>query len=162
MLRLGAAGLSSRKERVALSRLGRMATRARTVGVDERRAIIESRLASAQWPQRPRLRITAVDADSGQLRVFDADSGVDLVDAVMASSAVPFVWPLVPIHGRRYIDGGVRSPANVDVAGSAERMVVLAPVTRAAAQVVPEAAPRLGHPHRPGGVGSGRPLLPLG
>lgn len=131
VLRLVAAELSSRKERVSLARLGRMATRARTVGVDERRAIIESRLPSVQWPERPRLRITAVDADSGQLRVFDADSGVDLVDAVAASCAVPFVWPPVPIHGRRYIDGGVRSPANVDVTGGAERIVVLAPITRA-------------------------------
>jgi NTE family protein len=86
VLRLVAAGLSSRKERVALSRPGHRAraTRARTVGADERRAIIESRLPSVQWPERSRLRNAAVEADPGQLRVLDADSGVDLVDAVAA------------------------------------------------------------------------------
>ncbi len=130
-LRLVMAGLSSRKESVALARVGRMAMRARTVEVAQRRAVIESRLPTRQWPDRPKLRLTAVDADSGQLQVFDADSGVDLVDAVAASCAVPFVWPPVPISGHRYIDGGVRSPTNADLVGGAERIVVLAPMVLA-------------------------------
>lgn len=95
------------------------------------RVIIESRLPTRTWPDRPRLRLTAVDADSGQLEVFDADSGVDLVDAVAASCAVPFVWPPVPIGGRRFLDGGVRSPTNADLAAGAERIVVLAPMVMA-------------------------------
>ena len=58
------------------------------------------------------------------------DSGVDLVAAVAASCAVPTVWPPVEIGGRTYMDGGMRSTANVDVAEGAERVVVLAPLPR--------------------------------
>jgi NTE family protein len=56
---------------------------------------------------------------------------VGLVDAVAASCAVPLVWPPVSIEGRRYIDGGIRSAANADLASGCERVVVLAPITAA-------------------------------
>ena len=39
-------------------------------------------------------------------------SGVDLVDAVAASCAVPGIWPPVTIGGARYIDGGIWSLTN--------------------------------------------------
>jgi len=83
-----------------------------------------------QWPDRA-LKITAVDADSGELTVWDRDSGVDLVSAVASSCAVPTVWPPVEIDGRHYMDGGMRSSANVDLARGAERLVVLAPIPQA-------------------------------
>jgi NTE family protein len=70
-----------------------------------------------------------VAADTGELVGFDRESGVDLVDAVAASCAVPGVWPAVTIDGRRYFDGGVRSPANVDLAAGYDRVVVIAPTT---------------------------------
>jgi len=76
------------------------------------------------------LRITAVDAESGEFTVFTPESGVDLVSAVAASCAVPIVWPPVEIGGRSYMDGGMRSTANVDVARGVERVVVLAPLPR--------------------------------
>jgi NTE family protein len=81
------------------------------------------------WPERD-LRITAVDTASGEFTVFTRASGVDLVAAVAASCAVPTVWPPVEIGGRTYMDGGMRSTANVDVAAGAERVVVLAPLPR--------------------------------
>ena len=115
-------------ERRGRARLGRAALRARTVPESERRAVIEHRLATQVWPQR-RLIITAVDAESGEARNFDRESGVALVDAVAASCAVPIVWPPITIGGRRYIDGGVRSVANADLAAGADRVVVLAPIT---------------------------------
>jgi NTE family protein len=96
----------------------------------ERRAVIEQRLPNRSWPER-RLIITAVDAETGELRAFDRDSGVPLPDAVAASCAVPLVWPPITINGRRYIDGGVRSIANADLASGCDRVVVLAPVTLA-------------------------------
>ena len=71
-----------------------------------------------------------MDADSGEFATFDAGSGVDLVDAVGASCAVPGVWPPVTINGRRWIDGGMRSPANADLAAGYDRVVVVAPITR--------------------------------
>ncbi|WP_256640256.1 patatin-like phospholipase family protein [Streptomyces murinus] len=107
--------------------VGRVALAARTVGEPERLAVIKSRLPEHGWPQRA-LRVVAVDAETGDTRVFDRDSGVSLVDAVAASCAVPGVWPPVTIAGRRYIDGGIRSVANVDLAAGAARVLVLVPL----------------------------------
>ncbi|MFE2071295.1 patatin-like phospholipase family protein [Streptomyces misionensis] len=107
--------------------VGRMALGARTVGEPERRAVIESRLPVHAWPDRA-LKIVAVDAESGASRILDRDSGVPLVDAVAASCAVPGVWPPVTIGDRRYVDGGVRSVANVDLAAGADRVLVLLPL----------------------------------
>jgi hypothetical protein len=50
------------------------------------RATVAARLPSQHWPQRTVL-ITAVDAHTGEPVVFDRHSGVDLVDAVAASTA---------------------------------------------------------------------------
>jgi NTE family protein len=69
-----------------------------------------------------------VDADTGHRRVFDASSGVGLVDAVAASSAVPGIWPPVTIGGCRYIDGGVFSLCNADLVEGYERVLVIAPM----------------------------------
>jgi NTE family protein len=110
-------------------RLGRMAVRARTEPPAQRRAVIAARLGTHDWPTG-NLLITAVDADTGELATFDSGSGVDLVDAVGASCAVPGVWPPVTINGRRWMDGGMRSPANADLAAGYDRVVVVAPITR--------------------------------
>jgi len=110
-------------------RLGRMAVRARTEPPAQRRAVVAARLGTHDWPAG-NLLITAVDADSGEFATFDAGSGVDLVDAVGASCAVPGVWPPVTINGRRWMDGGMRSPANADLAAGYDRVVVVAPITR--------------------------------
>ncbi len=125
---LWAVGPTRRPDR-ARRRLGRMAIRTRTRPAPERRAVIEHRLGTHDWPAG-KLLITAVDADTGEFTAFDASSGVDLVDAVGASCAVPGVWPPVVINGRRWIDGGMRSPANADLAAGYDRVVVVAPITR--------------------------------
>src|SRR6185369_2194588 len=124
ILRLALAALSTRDERTALTRVGRMAIRAKTVPAAQRRAVIESRLPVHDWPDR-RVLITAVTADTGEFVAFDAQSGVSLVDAVTASCAVPGVWPPADIDGRLYFDGGIRSAANVDLADGYDRVVVL-------------------------------------
>jgi NTE family protein len=108
-------------------RLGRVALGATTVDEAARRAVIASRLPSQVWPQRD-LRLTAVDARSGEFRVFDQASGVSLLDAVSASCAVPGVWPTVRIGNERYMDGGMRSAANADLALGFDRVVVVAPM----------------------------------
>lgn len=110
-------------------RLGQLSLRASTVAEAERVRVIASRLPVSEWPQR-RLLLTAVDAHTGEFRVFDRESGVALHLAVAASCAVPLVWPPVTIGDRRYIDGGVRSGTNADLADGYERIVVLAPLTR--------------------------------
>jgi NTE family protein len=110
-------------------RLGRMAVRSRTEPAAERRAVVAARLGTHDWPTG-NLLITAVDVDTGELATLDSGSGVDLVDAVGASCAVPGVWPPVTINGRRLMDGGMRSPANADLAAGYDRVVVVAPITR--------------------------------
>lgn len=142
------------------ARLGRMAIRARTGPEAERRAVFESRLGGIDWPER-RLLVTAVDAEDGRFTVFDRDRGVPLTDAVAASCAVPLVWPPVTIDGHRYMDGGMRSPANVDLAAGCSRVVVIAPITRAAVTAArPEAqAAALGADVRSIVVGPGADAL---
>jgi NTE family protein len=113
----------------ALARLGRRARATATVKPPERRAVIERRLERTTWPDWPErgLWLTAVDADSGRLHVFGRDSTPDVVDAVAASCAVPGVWPPVRIGDRDYLDGGLRSGANADLATGCSVVVVLAP-----------------------------------
>lgn len=53
--------------------------------------------------------ITAVDLDSGATVVFgDGGEDVPLVEACMASTALPLFLPAVPLGGRRLADGGLR------------------------------------------------------
>jgi len=114
-------------------RLGALALAAEKAGLtpseQERLDVIGSRLVSTDWPSR-QLVITAVDAETGEFRTFDRDSGVPLLQAVAASCAVPGVYPPVTIDGRRCIDGGMRSAANADLAHDYDRVVVLAPIPR--------------------------------
>lgn len=107
-------------------RVGAFALAATTVPPAERLAVIAARLPSAEWPARS-IELVAVDCESGQPRVFDRRSGVSLIDAVAASCAVPGIWPPVTIDGRRYMDGGVRSSDNADLAAGAARIVVVSP-----------------------------------
>ena len=93
----------------------------------QRRAIVAGRLPRPDWPDRPMI-VTALDAETGELAAFDRGSGVDLVDAVTASTALPGLVPTVSINGRRYIDGGVRSPDNADLATGYANVVVLSPL----------------------------------
>ncbi len=108
-------------------RLCAIALDSRTVSEAERRAVIAGRLPSPQWPARP-LDLTAIDAETGELRIFDADAGAALVDAVAASCAVPGVWPPATIAGRRYVDGGLRSADNADLAAGHAAVAILSPI----------------------------------
>ena len=112
--------------RQRMQRIGAVALATKTVAEPVRRRVIAQRLPSHDWPQRP-LRITAIDVATGELVVFQRESGVDLIDAVAASCAVPGAWPPVTIAGRRYMDGGVASSVNLGVAGDCASAVVLVP-----------------------------------
>jgi len=112
-----------------LRRVGALALRSHPPGSVDRERVIGARLPVHDWPDRD-LRITAVEAETGRFTVFDRESGVDLVRAVAASCAVPTVWPPVAIDGHHYVDGGMRSTANLDLVTGAERVVVLAPLPR--------------------------------
>ena len=94
---------------------------------EQRRAMVAARLPRKEWPDEP-LIVTAVDAHSGELVPFDRHSGVALVDAVNASTAAPGMVPTVEINGARYIDGGIRSVENADLAAGHASVVVLSPL----------------------------------
>jgi NTE family protein len=88
------------------------------------RATVAARLPSTQWPQRP-LLVTAVDARTGEPVVFDRHSGVELVDAVAAStsSGLPY-----RIGDDRFIDGAYRRNENADLVAGYARVLVLSPL----------------------------------
>lgn len=96
---------------------------------EQRRAVVAARLPHPEWPDRPMI-VVAVNAHTGELATFDRDSGVDLVDAVTAGTALPGLVPTHNINGTHYINGGVRSAENADLAAGYANVVVLAPFGR--------------------------------
>ncbi|OBK98452.1 patatin, partial [Mycobacterium sp. 1245499.0] len=114
------------RTRQQMQRIGAVALATKTVPAPVRRDVIAHRLPSHDWPDRD-LRLTAIDVATGELTVFDRDAGVDLVDAVAASCAVPGAWPPVTIGDRHYMDGGVASSVNLVVAADCDTAVVLVP-----------------------------------
>lgn len=109
------------------ARIGAMALAATPSASPEARLeAVRARLPVEHWPAT-RFLVTAVDAENGEFVAFDRDSGVELAAAVAASCAVPGVWPPVPIDGRRYVDGGMRTLANADLAADCDAVLVIAP-----------------------------------
>ena len=96
------------------------------VPMARRREAVAGRLLSTDFP--PTLRVTATDADTGELHVLDHTSGLSLTDAVTASGAVPGVWPLLEAGGHTWIDGGMVSPTNARQADGFDAVLVLAPI----------------------------------
>ena len=127
---LGQAQAGGEVTEMALARLGRSAVAA-TVSFSEeyRLRTMASRIGSNQWPDR-KLLITAIDCEDGSLMVWTKDSGIPLIAAVASSCAAPFVYPPATINGRRYMDGGIRSGTNVDLARGCEQVVVIKAVSR--------------------------------
>lgn len=91
-----------------------------------RRALVASRLPRPDWPERPMI-VVAINAHTGELAAFDRTSGVDLADAVTASTALPGGGPTHRINGAHYINGGVRSAENADLASGYANIVVISP-----------------------------------
>jgi NTE family protein len=95
--------------------IGKMALDAQTIS--EEASVSRSMFApfvGQAWPNQ--FRATTVNARTGQLQVWDASSGALLERAIAASTAAPCIWPPITINGERYIDGGVRSLLNADLA----------------------------------------------
>lgn len=114
--------------------LGALALSAPTISEERWTSLFEATLQGAPWPEKP-LKITAVDALSGELVVWDRESGAPLFRAVASSCAVPGLLPCTTIGDRRYMDGGVRSGTNADLAAGCERVLIIAPMA------VPERQP---------------------
>jgi NTE family protein len=81
------------------------------------------------WPRG--LVVTAIALD-GSTVAFDEHSGVELVRAVAASTAVPLLFPPIVVGGRAYIDGGIGSQTHADVAAGIDEVLVIAPINTGA------------------------------
>jgi NTE family protein len=82
-------------------------------------------LADDAWPERG-FACTAVDAETGAFQFWTRTSGVGVTRAVASSCSVPGIYPPVTLKGRRYIDGGMRSSTNADMAAGYDLVVVVA------------------------------------
>ena len=119
--------------------IGEWALAAETMSEDDFIASFGRSFASlpeGYWPERG-YACTAVDAETGAFQLWTKDSGVGVTRAVASSCSVPGVYPPVTIAGRRYIDGGMRSGTNADVATGHELVVLV--VVRLAAAAGPAA-----------------------
>jgi NTE family protein len=79
-----------------------------------------------------RLRVVTVDRKRGSRVVFGAPGAPEagVTEAVLASCAVPWIFSPVEIGGRDYVDGGVWSMSNLDVApvGRGAEVLALLPI----------------------------------
>lgn len=74
------------------------------------------------------LTVTAVDYDTGELELLGAggNAEVSLVDALLASCALPLYYPPVEIDGRRFVDGGLRAVLPLGVAAGFDPELIFA------------------------------------
>ncbi|HEY2552472.1 MAG TPA: patatin-like phospholipase family protein [Streptosporangiaceae bacterium] len=118
-----AAGRAQSPEQTRIE-LAKLALAADTVPeADFTGAPVFAQLAGRDWPQS--FRCTAIDTQTGALRVWDAASGAPLDLAVASSCAVPAVFPPVTIDSTRYMDGGMRTPLNADLAAGHAAVIVV-------------------------------------
>ncbi len=66
----------------------------------------------------PELYLTATDLDTCERIVFGEEGWTDvpISKAVECSTALPIVYKPVDLKGRQFVDGGIRSTTNVDIA----------------------------------------------
>jgi NTE family protein len=74
------------------------------------------------WADHHNLWIVACEYTTGRRTVFGrhGSPSADLADAVAASCAIPGFYRPVAIDGREYVDGGIRSPSNLDLLRTCE------------------------------------------
>ena len=93
---------------------------------DSPRAYIErmsSIIGLDAWPEK--MGVVVVDTADGKARVLRHDCGAKIGTGVAASCCLPGLHAPVFIAGRHYMDGGMRSAANVDLVGQFDVILVL-------------------------------------
>ncbi len=63
-----------------------------------------------------KLYLTTADLQTGRLYLFGDDPAASLLDAVLASSAAPLVWPPQVHNGHQFVDGGVVADVPLTIA----------------------------------------------
>jgi NTE family protein len=124
----------ARPAQVVRAEIGAWALAAPTIIEDEFIARFSPALdgqSDGPWPRRS-YACTAVDAADGSFHLWTKASGIGLARAIASSCAVPGVYPPISFQGHRYIDGGMKSPTNADVA-KGHALVVVVSVTSGAA-----------------------------
>jgi NTE family protein len=107
-----------------LRRIGAFAVKLQTKGASHRRNLVASEILVEAWPDR-QILIATVEAETGERRVFDRTSGIVLIDAVLASTAVAGIRPAIAFQGRHYFDGGFYSTDNADLAAGYDRVLIV-------------------------------------
>jgi NTE family protein len=129
LMRLMAAAQEAEREaETARAEVGAFALAAQTMSEEQFIATFGRRFAELPqdaWPERG-FACTAVDAETGAFRLWTRESGVGVTRAVASSCAVPGVYPPMTLQDRRWIDGGVRSSTNADLATGHGVVVVIA------------------------------------
>lgn len=128
LARLAGAQLA-RDRRAAIVRLVADADRRSSLPEEAWVDRVAAGLVGRPWPRS--FAVVAVNGRTGEPRVFTADDGVDLGRAVAASCTVPGVFPPVHLDDDPWLDGGMRSLANADLAAGHERVLALTPITAA-------------------------------
>ena len=106
-----------------LAEVGRLALATDTISEEAFVGTLATELSGRPWP--PGFACTAVEVEKGRFQVWDESSNVPLERAVASSCCVPGLYPPVTINGKRYMDGGVRSPLNADLAAGHDAVVVI-------------------------------------
>lgn len=107
--------------------IGRFALDAKTAMTEEEWFETFNRsevIAASEWPAKAYV-CTTVDAETGEFLTWSKDSGVPLARAIASSCCVPGIFPPITINGRRYIDGGMRSATNADLAAGYDPVIVV-------------------------------------
>ena len=101
------------------------------------------------WPRRD-LYICAVDLYTGKRVAFGHPDAppAELPDAVLASTAIPGVFPPVKIGDRRYVDGGAYSATSLDLAVEAgcDAILCIAPLGYKSDGIVTARDPKIWFP----------------
>jgi NTE family protein len=111
----------------ARRRVGQLALENATVEPEPQIARIEALIGARDWPDGS-LLVATVDAESGDRQVWGRDDDVPLPVAVAASQAFPGAFPPISVNGRYYIDGGLWSATNADLAVGAQTVVLVNPM----------------------------------
>ena len=107
----------------ALRAIGAAAQQATTTLTEDDYLGLLETFHGAPWPAG--FRCTATNTDSGELVVWDEESGVPLLHAVAASCVVPMLFPTVTVNGARYMDGGILNHLNAMAAPPTDVLVVV-------------------------------------
>ena len=124
LIAVSARAATSPTSEMEWEQVGRMALAAPTAS--EEVSLARPTLAAVtgqKWPAD--FWATSLSTRTGRFQVWSASSNAPLERAVASSAALPGVWPPITIGDDRYMDGGVRSMLNADLAAGYASVVVV-------------------------------------